>query len=81
MMATNTPFVRIPFEYTDEGIRTLRVKALVGDLLPKTAASLLVCANVAVLGGELALKEPCTKLGAKLSGIERKNVINSERST
>ena len=47
-------------------VRTLRVKALVGDLLLETTATLLVGAHVAVLGREAALEEPGAHLGAEL---------------
>lgn len=44
---------------------TLRVQALVGNLLPQPPTALLVGADVPVLGRELALKEPRPHLGAE----------------
>ena len=45
---------------------TLRVEALVGDLLREAAAALLVGADVAVAGREPALEEPRAELRAEL---------------
>jgi len=45
---------------------TLRIQALVGDLLLQTTAALLVRPNVRVLGGQPTFKQPSTVLGAKL---------------
>jgi len=43
----------------------LGVKVLVEDLFPETTRALFGSTNVSVLGGELALKEPCTVFRSK----------------
>lgn len=45
---------------------TLRVEALVRDLLLESTAALLDASHVAIPRGELTLKEPRTELRAKL---------------